>query len=75
MACEKLPSPLDMTTERVEKLMSVGTQQFISLPEKTQELKKGTHTRLHFNCSACVPLSALLLRIILPAIEFQNFHY
>ncbi|KAK2853376.1 hypothetical protein Q5P01_006037 [Channa striata] len=40
MVCEKLPSPLDITAERVEKLMSVGTQRFDSLPEKTQELKK-----------------------------------
>ncbi|XP_056134287.1 elongation factor-like GTPase 1 [Lampris incognitus] len=40
MVCEKLPSPLDITAERVEKLMSVGTRQFDSLPEQTQELKR-----------------------------------
>ncbi|KAG7482249.1 elongation factor-like GTPase 1 [Solea senegalensis] len=40
MVCEKLPSPLDMAAERVEKLMSVGARRFDSLPEKTQELKK-----------------------------------
>ncbi|KAM9366263.1 elongation factor-like GTPase 1 [Symphorus nematophorus] len=40
MVCEKLPSPLDMTAERVEKLMSVGARRFDSLPEQTQELKK-----------------------------------
>uniref|UniRef100_A0A3Q3R5M3 Tr-type G domain-containing protein n=1 Tax=Monopterus albus TaxID=43700 RepID=A0A3Q3R5M3_MONAL len=40
MVCEKLPSPLDITAERVEKLMSVGTRRFDSLPEQTQELKK-----------------------------------
>ncbi|KAM4744992.1 elongation factor-like GTPase 1 isoform 2-T3 [Anableps anableps] len=39
MVCEKLPSPLEMTAERVEKLMSVGTRRFDSLPERTQELK------------------------------------
>uniref|UniRef100_A0A3Q2PSA9 Elongation factor like GTPase 1 n=1 Tax=Fundulus heteroclitus TaxID=8078 RepID=A0A3Q2PSA9_FUNHE len=39
MVCEKLPSPLEMTAERVEKLMSIGTRRFDSLPEKTQELK------------------------------------
>lgn len=41
MVCEKLPSPLDMTAERVEKLMSVGLRRFESLPEQTQELKRG----------------------------------
>lgn len=40
MVCEKLPSPLDMTSERAEKLLSLGTRQFHSLPEKTQELKE-----------------------------------
>lgn len=44
MVCEKLPSPLDMTAERVEKLMSVGARGFDLLPEQTQQLKKGTHT-------------------------------
>uniref|UniRef100_A0A8D3BPJ6 Elongation factor-like 1 n=1 Tax=Scophthalmus maximus TaxID=52904 RepID=A0A8D3BPJ6_SCOMX len=41
MVCEKLPSPLDMAAERVEKLMSVGARRFDSLPEQTQELKRG----------------------------------
>ncbi|KAK2919595.1 hypothetical protein Q8A73_001799 [Channa argus] len=40
MVCEKLPSPLDIAAERVEKLMSVGRQRFDSLPEQAQELKK-----------------------------------
>ncbi|XP_062295656.1 elongation factor-like GTPase 1 [Scomber scombrus] len=40
MVCEKLPSPLDMAAERVEKLMSVGARRFDSLPKQTQELKK-----------------------------------
>ncbi|KAL2088977.1 hypothetical protein ACEWY4_015876 [Coilia grayii] len=40
MVCEKLPSPLDMAAERVEKLMSVGMRRFDSLPEQTQELKR-----------------------------------
>lgn len=40
MVCEKLPSPLDMTAERVEKLMSVGARRFDSLPDQTQELKE-----------------------------------
>ncbi|KAI5101216.1 elongation factor-like GTPase 1 [Silurus meridionalis] len=40
MVCEKLPSPTEMSSERVEKLMSVGMRRFDSLPEKTQQLKK-----------------------------------
>ncbi|XP_041836885.1 elongation factor-like GTPase 1 isoform X1 [Melanotaenia boesemani] len=39
MVCEKLPSPLDMAAERVEKLMSAGAPRFDSLPEETQKLK------------------------------------
>ncbi|KAJ8398303.1 hypothetical protein AAFF_G00428730 [Aldrovandia affinis] len=39
MVCTKLPSPLDMESERVERLMCVGARRFESLPEKTQELK------------------------------------
>jgi hypothetical protein len=45
MVCDKLPSPLDMTSERIERLMSVGARRFHSLPLQTQELKTGeTHT-------------------------------
>ncbi|XP_069046569.1 elongation factor-like GTPase 1 isoform X2 [Lepisosteus oculatus] len=40
MVCNKLPSPLDIPAERVEKLMCVGVRTFNSLPEKTQELKR-----------------------------------
>ncbi len=40
MACEKLPSPAEISAERVEKLMSVGARRFDSLPEQTQELKR-----------------------------------
>ncbi|XP_034433565.1 elongation factor-like GTPase 1 isoform X1 [Hippoglossus hippoglossus] len=40
MVCEKLPSPLDIAAERVEKLMSVGARRFDSLPKQTQELKR-----------------------------------
>nr|XP_057934508.1 elongation factor-like GTPase 1 isoform X2 [Doryrhamphus excisus] len=39
MVCRKLPSPLDIAAERVEKLMSVGVRRFDTLPERTQELK------------------------------------
>uniref|UniRef100_A0A8D0CLE9 Elongation factor-like 1 n=1 Tax=Scleropages formosus TaxID=113540 RepID=A0A8D0CLE9_SCLFO len=40
MVCNRLPSPLDMAAERVEKLMCVGARRFDCLPEKTQELKR-----------------------------------
>uniref|UniRef100_A0A8C8SXS6 Elongation factor-like GTPase 1 n=1 Tax=Pelusios castaneus TaxID=367368 RepID=A0A8C8SXS6_9SAUR len=40
MVCSKLPSPLDITAERVEKLMCVGARTFDSLLPETQELKK-----------------------------------
>ncbi|XP_054569321.1 elongation factor-like GTPase 1 [Eptesicus fuscus] len=39
MVCQKLPSPLDITSERVEKLMCSGSQTFDSLPPETQALK------------------------------------
>ncbi|KAM9838070.1 elongation factor-like GTPase 1 [Aulostomus maculatus] len=39
MVCEKLPSPLDIAPERVEKLMSVGTRRFDTLPDQTKQLK------------------------------------
>ncbi|XP_072321106.1 elongation factor-like GTPase 1 [Eucyclogobius newberryi] len=40
MVCEKLPSPLVVSAERVEKLMSVGARRFDSLPDQTQKLKQ-----------------------------------
>ncbi|KAJ7311059.1 hypothetical protein JRQ81_006657 [Phrynocephalus forsythii] len=40
MVCRKLPSPLDIPAERVEKLMSVGGKAFDSLPQETQDLKE-----------------------------------
>uniref|UniRef100_A0A2K6SA64 Elongation factor-like GTPase 1 n=1 Tax=Saimiri boliviensis boliviensis TaxID=39432 RepID=A0A2K6SA64_SAIBB len=39
MVCQKLPSPLDITAERVERLMCTGSQTFDSLPPETQALK------------------------------------
>ncbi|XP_005381517.1 PREDICTED: elongation factor Tu GTP-binding domain-containing protein 1 isoform X1 [Chinchilla lanigera] len=39
MVCQKLPSPLDIASERVEKLMCTGSQTFDSLPPETQALK------------------------------------
>lgn len=53
MVCSKLPSPLDITAERVEKLMCVGAKTFDSLPPETQELKSG-------RCSAIARSTVLL---------------
>ncbi|XP_011809282.1 PREDICTED: elongation factor Tu GTP-binding domain-containing protein 1-like [Colobus angolensis palliatus] len=39
MVCQKLPSPLDITARRVERLMCIGSQTFDSLPPETQALK------------------------------------
>ncbi|XP_065403664.1 elongation factor-like GTPase 1 [Macaca fascicularis] len=39
MVCQKLPSPLDITAERVERLMCTESQTFDSLPPETQALK------------------------------------
>ncbi|XP_058012282.1 elongation factor-like GTPase 1 isoform X2 [Ahaetulla prasina] len=40
MVCDKLPSPLDITAERVEKLLCTGAKTFDSLPQETQDLKE-----------------------------------
>lgn len=56
MVCEKLPSPLDMTAERVEKLISVGARRFDSLPEETQQLKKGSSVNTHTHTQAFIAI-------------------
>ncbi|XP_056428113.1 elongation factor-like GTPase 1 isoform X2 [Hyla sarda] len=40
MVCRKLPSPLDISAERVEKLLCGSSRQFDSLPPETQQLKQ-----------------------------------
>ncbi|XP_072324850.1 elongation factor-like GTPase 1 isoform X2 [Scyliorhinus torazame] len=40
MICNKLPSPLDIAAERVERLMCVRSRRFDSLPAQTQALKQ-----------------------------------
>ncbi|XP_068693562.1 elongation factor-like GTPase 1 isoform X1 [Montipora foliosa] len=40
MVIDKLPSPMEIHSERVEKLMCSGLRTFDSLPAKTQSLKK-----------------------------------
>lgn len=59
MVCEKLPSPLDMTAERVEKLISVGARRFDSLPEETQQLKKGSSVNTHTQAFIAIVRRAL----------------
>ena len=41
MVCELLPSPLEMTSERVEKLLSTRRHSFAMMPPATQQLKHG----------------------------------
>lgn len=50
MVCQKLPSPLDITAERVEKLMCTGSHTFDSLPPETQALKAG-EVKMSIACS------------------------
>ena len=38
---EKLPSPLEITEDRIEKLMCSHGKRFDKLPQKTQQLKDG----------------------------------
>lgn len=40
MVCKKLPSPLDISVERVEKLLCGSSRLFDSLPTETQQLKE-----------------------------------
>ncbi|XP_075064001.1 elongation factor-like GTPase 1 [Mixophyes fleayi] len=39
MVCRKLPSPLENSAERVEKLLCAGSRRFDSLPPQTQQLR------------------------------------
>lgn len=39
MVCSKLPSPLDISAERIEKLLCSGSRRFDSLLPQTQQLK------------------------------------
>ena len=56
MVSLKLPSPLEMAEERVEKLMSGGLRKFDSLPQETRELKPGIN-------SFCIFLKALATEV------------
>uniref|UniRef100_G3QQP7 Elongation factor-like GTPase 1 n=1 Tax=Gorilla gorilla gorilla TaxID=9595 RepID=G3QQP7_GORGO len=59
MVCQKLPSPLDITAERVERLMCTGSQTFDSLPPETQALKAGEERWTYDNIFviSCRPLT------------------
>lgn len=41
MVCVKLPSPLEINEERIEKLMCSSGRSLDSLPQQTQDLKTG----------------------------------
>ena len=43
MVVKKLPSPLQITLERVEQLMCNKEKSFTSFPPETQLLKEGQH--------------------------------
>lgn len=45
--CENIPSPKDLSEQRVERLMCTNTHRFDSLPSKTQQLKQDL-----LNCSS-----------------------
>lgn len=45
--CEKLPSPLDLSETRVERLMLTHNKKFSALPTQTQDLK-----RSFLNCTS-----------------------
>jgi hypothetical protein len=47
MVVEKLPSPLEISSERIEKLMCGGLRSFESLPDKTRTLKHGVCVNFH----------------------------
>lgn len=56
MVIDKLPSPAEILSERVEKLMCSGVRTFDSLPDETQSLKDGELRRLFsLSFSAVVP--------------------
>ncbi|PWA30378.1 hypothetical protein CCH79_00020583, partial [Gambusia affinis] len=74
MVCEKLPSPLEMTAEKVEKLMSVGNRRFDSLPERTQELKTGPDLTLIDSIGSAVR-SAVRMRSDSPYILGAVSHF
>jgi len=42
MICQLLPSPLEMSSDRVEKLLCTRNHSFAMMPPATQQLKHGT---------------------------------
>jgi len=47
MVVNKLPSPLQITPERVEQLMCNNEKSFTSFPPETQQLKDGQTTNTY----------------------------
>ena len=56
MVVDQLPSPLQLTSERVEKLMCSSAKTFDSFPRQTQQLKEGLSvwTPLFIPLSVCL---------------------
>ena len=48
MVVDLLPSPLEITSDKVEHLMCSKLKAFKNLPKKTQELKNGSYLFLFF---------------------------
>ena len=73
-----LPSPLNMSDERVEKLMCNHSRRFDSLPQQTQNLKQGENINwfnLGKNNIQIYPLSCLFLICMKNKVIYrQNIH-
>ena len=54
MVVDQLPSPLQLTPERVEKLMCSSAKTFDSFPRQTQLLKEGGSVCLSAYLSVCL---------------------
>jgi ribosome assembly protein 1 len=68
MVVEKLPSPLEISSERIEKLMCGGLRSFESLPDKTRTLKHGACEFSRKNSQ-----EKLLLLIYLTTIHYTGY--
>ena len=69
MVVAQLPSPLQLTPERVEKLMCSNAKTFDSFPRQTQLLKEGGSVCMSAYLSVC-----LLSRLFHLLFFFSRFH-
>ena len=47
MACEALPAPNELTSEKIQNLLCSGVTSIEQLPSQTQDLKTGTYRRFY----------------------------